>query len=577
VEPEIERLERSHAFKTSPQLRRLLRFLIKVSAAGDLPDQYRIATQVFGRPKSFDPTADPIVRVEMRRLRARLASYYDAHPKAPFRIDIPERSYTAVITANQGGSVPRIAVLPFRTDSAAPDAPALSDGLADDVIYHLRPDSSLAVLARTSVFSLNAQGMTPQEIAHQVGADWLLRGTLREDQGHWRIETVLYHCPDDHNDGLIEFWHKHWTCTPSLIGTMGQWIGDAIRLSVIGEPSTGADATLARVPHSGAYLHYLQATRLFGRRDSDSVRQAIDLFEQAISEDAQFLRPRIGLLETMWVRGMWGFEMAPLEQRARQLAAECTAIDPDSADARSATALVSVCFEGGFSDSLRLLQTAVEAEPSNLWCCSLYIAALMAAGTREDALRMTRHALQLDPLSPVFRFRLAVLEDYCGFPSEAIDLFQDAIEADPDFSLNYYHQAMALTATGQHQGALSRLELAIEKFGGSPMMLAVKGHVLAKLGQDAAAEAILARLACLSSDGLVSPLLAAFVHTGRNDMEAAAKAVRESVAQGGYCLVPYLVISMMAPLRAWHGWQELSDLVHLSGFRCERGTSPLEG
>jgi tetratricopeptide (TPR) repeat protein len=193
----------------------------------------------------------------------------------------------------------------------------------------------------------------------------------------------------------------------------------------------------------------------------------------------------------------------------------------------------------------------------------------MCAGRREEALELTQQALQLDPLSASLHFRRAVLEDHCGFPHEAVDRFEDAIEADPDFSLNYFHQAMTLTALGEHEAAMRKIEIAMDKTGGSPMILAVRGHILARMGRETEAQAVLSQISHLAGERLASPLLAALVHCGRGDMEAAAEAVRIAVRQGSYCLVPYLTCSMMAPLRAWSGWPALRDLTNLTGFRVE--------
>ncbi|WP_129155274.1 hypothetical protein [Bosea sp. Tri-44] len=54
---------------------------------------YTIAVDVFGRPSSFDPAIDPIVRIEATRLRAALISYYDLHGAGRIQIDLPKGRY----------------------------------------------------------------------------------------------------------------------------------------------------------------------------------------------------------------------------------------------------------------------------------------------------------------------------------------------------------------------------------------------------------------------------------------------------------------------------------------------------
>jgi hypothetical protein len=55
---------------------------------------YSIAVDVFGRPQSFDPQSDPIVRVQARRLRALLDQFYDeGHARTGVRIQLPIGRY----------------------------------------------------------------------------------------------------------------------------------------------------------------------------------------------------------------------------------------------------------------------------------------------------------------------------------------------------------------------------------------------------------------------------------------------------------------------------------------------------
>ena len=62
--------------------------------------EYSLGLEVFHRGESFDPRIDPIVRVQARNLRIRLARYY-AGPGAahPLRIELPKRTYVPVFHA----------------------------------------------------------------------------------------------------------------------------------------------------------------------------------------------------------------------------------------------------------------------------------------------------------------------------------------------------------------------------------------------------------------------------------------------------------------------------------------------
>src|SRR5579884_3557228 len=78
VQQQLARILGSDLFAKSPQLSRFLRFCIDRVLLGrqdELKEQV-LGVEVFRRSSSFDPRVDPIVRVEARRLRAKLEEYY---------------------------------------------------------------------------------------------------------------------------------------------------------------------------------------------------------------------------------------------------------------------------------------------------------------------------------------------------------------------------------------------------------------------------------------------------------------------------------------------------------------------
>ena len=98
---ELDAICASTSFRHSPQLQRLLRHIVAKSRGGESTSlrEISLGIDVFRRPSdSFDPKSDPIVRVEARRLRQRLAHYYALDgERAPFEFVIPLGSYVPVI------------------------------------------------------------------------------------------------------------------------------------------------------------------------------------------------------------------------------------------------------------------------------------------------------------------------------------------------------------------------------------------------------------------------------------------------------------------------------------------------
>ncbi len=108
VREALARVDASRSFRGATRHRTLLRHLVTRLLAGDTAalKESVIAVEVFGRPAArFDPVRDSIVRVEARRLRARLAAYHaDEGRAAPLRIELPVGSYVPQLVAV--GSLP---------------------------------------------------------------------------------------------------------------------------------------------------------------------------------------------------------------------------------------------------------------------------------------------------------------------------------------------------------------------------------------------------------------------------------------------------------------------------------------
>ena len=99
VRDQLERIVSSPGFVQSERLCRFLRFAVesKLSGDGERMKEYVLGREVFDRGEDYDPRLDPIVRVEARRLRAKLEEYYaGAGRMDAVRIEVPKGGYEAI-------------------------------------------------------------------------------------------------------------------------------------------------------------------------------------------------------------------------------------------------------------------------------------------------------------------------------------------------------------------------------------------------------------------------------------------------------------------------------------------------
>jgi hypothetical protein len=103
LQTEVDRILQSEEFRNSEVIRRLLIYLTEqaVSGAADHLKEYTVAVEGLGKPASYDPQHNSAVRIQVGRLRQKLAEYYRAEgkddevivtlPKGRFRLTCEHR------------------------------------------------------------------------------------------------------------------------------------------------------------------------------------------------------------------------------------------------------------------------------------------------------------------------------------------------------------------------------------------------------------------------------------------------------------------------------------------------------
>ena len=121
IAAEVERVLESDTFRNSDALRRLLKFLAEKMMAGEADQlkEYSVGIDALGKPPTYDPRHDSTVRIQVGRLRQKLAEYYRTEgeddpwiidlPKGRFKLTCEERpAVAAALTLEAHGETARI-------------------------------------------------------------------------------------------------------------------------------------------------------------------------------------------------------------------------------------------------------------------------------------------------------------------------------------------------------------------------------------------------------------------------------------------------------------------------------------
>jgi len=218
IHEQLERILASKEFRHKDRLRRFLSFLVKEALAGrdEQINGTQIALEVFDRDERFDPQTNPIVRVQAGRLRRALKDYYlEEGRQDPVHIDIPTGGYipqfgtmpTISGKRRRGdrllsvpepnhiavtlSSRPSIAVLPFSNMSKGENQDFFADGLTEEIIVALSRFQDFRVFGRHSTLRYMGQPTDPQEIGRDLGAHYILTGSIRMNTRTIRVSAQL--------------------------------------------------------------------------------------------------------------------------------------------------------------------------------------------------------------------------------------------------------------------------------------------------------------------------------------------------------------------------------------------------
>jgi hypothetical protein len=121
----VDHILQSATFGNAPSSRRLLKYLADRSAEGSAEHlkEYAIGVDAFGKAPGYDPRQDSTVRIQIGRLRQKLADYYrDEGGEDTLLIDLPKGQFT--LTCEPRPAIPVSVPMTARPEILVPYAPS---------------------------------------------------------------------------------------------------------------------------------------------------------------------------------------------------------------------------------------------------------------------------------------------------------------------------------------------------------------------------------------------------------------------------------------------------------------------
>lgn len=486
----------SDQFAGAFRIKKLLEFIVKeyVSGRENQIKAYTIGLSVFNREADFDPQIDPIVRINIARLRRHLTNYYEKSDyNDVVRISIPKgtcipnfqslHTSKLQLTTRQRESVPSdsseialnvkhrlghaepvIAVLPFAGIDVGESQAIFLDGLPDELSSRLAVFQDLRVIDYYSTAQLRNTPFGIVEIGRQLGADFLISGSMTTANNSMKIRVSL----SEARTG-IQIW-SHVFHRPisakEISGTLKE-ITERIIGAVAGDygaicrewQKAFSSQFHEDLSHYDVVFLHRQA-QFTGNHITDS--KNIEAIEHVVEKDPRFA---LGwaILGEIYCDLSTIFQYDPsrkLVDKGYSYAKKATYIDQRCQFAHYVLAYAYLLKKDP-QKVKKALEKVVHLNPNSAFLVGATAFWLCLAGYFEKGLRILKHSITLNPYYPRWFHHASFLYnlkqgDYARAMEEA-ERFHI-----PDFFWSYLDKAVAAGLLGKTDAAKAMLKKTIE-------------------------------------------------------------------------------------------------------------------
>jgi serine/threonine-protein kinase len=522
---------------------------------------------------------DPIVRVEARRLRSKLKTYYDTEGLSDeLIIEFPKGTYAPVFRNRSAAPEPAvaaqgraIAVLPFSNLSSEPDTEYFSDGLTEELIHGLTKVGGLMVVAWNSAARLKGQPYDVCAIGRQLNVSTVLVGSVRSSAERLRVMAQLI---DTSNAQYLwsETYDRRMQDLFAIQEEISRAIVKTLQIKLMDRP--GAPVIRRGAYNLEAYNLYLKGRFQWNKRTTEGLKRGVHCFEQAIAVDPDFAPGYAGLADSYSLLADYGLvdpgDIMPVAETA---ARKAIAIDPTLAEAHTSLALIRSSYFWEWAEAEEHYLRAIDLNPgyatAHHWFSVDHLAML---DRMDEAMVEIEIAQQLDPLSPIIREGKGFLFLLSRRYEQAIEEYRQMLELDCFFYKAFTAMGRAYTQMGMYEEAITMLQKGRSLSGDIPNILGALGQTYALASRPAEARRLLEELSELANRRHVPSSCFALIHLGLGEKERALEWLETGCQKRELPMVALKVHPAYDGLREEPRFQSLLRKIGLSGLK--RGITP---
>jgi TolB-like protein/lipoprotein NlpI len=572
VREQLARIVDSPKFIPSARLCRFLTHVVNRTLCGDLDrlKEFSIAMEVFDRSSKYDPNVDAIVRVEARRLRAKLKEYYEGPGKNdPVLIGLRPGSYVPIFrwldaqpqcssqemrTVAQAGA--SVAVLPFVNMSPEPEQDYFCEGISEEIINRLTRIAGLKVIARSSAFQFKGMSVDIREVGRRLDADVIIEGSVRKAGEKLRITVQAVQAETGH-DLWSEVFRRELKDVFAIQEEIAQSAAGLLRVHL--------PVARARVhPSVGdlqAYTRYLRARFLIHQQSPETLRAALEQLRELTQLFPDYALAYSGMAMASSFLSLFGVVSGrDVYPEIKANAERGYALDPHSGEACTILGGIRGWFEHHWDETFKLYERALELQPGYAPAHFFLGMALLCQRNIPAAETALRRSTELDPLSASDCARLAYLHYVKGDHRSAAEHLERSFELDRDYPEALLYKGLLHFQEQDYDATVECLHRTR-----SPLEMGLLAAAYARQGNRPQAEKCIQELRRLAASQYITPLAEALAAIGLKNFDLAFQCLDEAVDHRTNFVNLLAVEPFFQPLRTDHRFTRLLKRLNLSG------------
>jgi serine/threonine protein kinase/Flp pilus assembly protein TadD len=280
-----------------------------------------------------------------------------------------------------------VAVLYFENQSGAKEDEYFRDGITEDIVTELSKIAQLEIFPRSEMLAFRDKPVTAQQVGQQLGAAYVLEGSIRRAGNRVRITAQLVEASTRHSV-WAERYDRQLEDVFAIQEEIARSIAQALRITLTPQE----EKTIARKPTENpqAYDFYLRG-RSYTRREN--LDYGLQMFEQAIQLDPNFALAHAGIAHLCGLIYEIRDQNPKWIERGLAACDRATALAPELPEVLVAHARLFYA-QKKYQEAALLAQRAIERKPDCDGSWNILGRAYFASGRFEEAAALTERAIE---------------------------------------------------------------------------------------------------------------------------------------------------------------------------------------